>query len=107
MPLKEIDHTYYNVIQQLHFDVIGCKTSVTPSVIFRFIRRNAWQESSKFYSDLRRASSLELTRYYCVNCHYNQELALPLISSCYNIVTMPIKLSSYVTGSTSEMIPSV
>jgi len=24
---------YYNVIQQLHFDVIGCKTSVTPSVI--------------------------------------------------------------------------
>jgi len=44
---------------------------------------------SKFYSDLRNASSLELTKYYCV------------------AVTMPIELSSYATWSTGEMVASV
>jgi len=57
-------------------------------------KTSARQESSKFYSDLRNASSLELTKYYCINCHCST-------------VTMPIKLSSYVTWSTSETVASV
>ena len=76
------------------FDVTGRKTSATVSAIFRFAHKTARQESSKFYSDLRNASSLELTKYYCVNCHCSA-------------VTMPIKLSSYVTWSTSETVASV
>jgi len=76
------------------FDVAGCKTSATLSVIFRFTHKTARQESSKFYSDLRNASSLELTKYYCINCHCST-------------VTMPIKLSSYGTWSTSETVASV
>ena len=63
-------------------------------IIFHFVHKNAWQESSKFYSDLRNASSLELTKYYCVNCHCSA-------------ITMPIKLSCYATWSTGETMPSV
>ena len=55
-------------IRAAAFDVTGRKTSATPSVIFRFIHSNAWQESSKFYSDLWNANSSELAKYYCVNC---------------------------------------
>ena len=76
------------------FDVTGCKTSATLSVIFQFIHKAAWQESSKFYSDLRNASSLELTKYYCVSC-------------CSSTVTMLIKLSSYATWSTGKIVASV
>ena len=76
------------------FDVTGCKTSATLSVLFRFAHKTARQESSKFYNDLRNASSLALTKYYCINCHFSA-------------VTMPIKLSSYVTWSTSETVASV
>ena len=50
--------------------------------------------SSKFCSDLRNASSLELTKYYCVYSHCSA-------------VTMPIELSSYPTWSTSETVASV
>ena len=64
------------------------------SVLFRFTHKTARQESSKFYGDLRNASSLALTKYYCINC-------------CCSEVTMPIKLSSYVTWSTSETVASV
>ena len=65
-----------------------------PSVMFRFFHKTAWQESSNFYSDLRNASSSELTKYYCVNC-------------CCSAVTMPIRSSSYATWSTSELLVSV
>jgi len=61
---------------------------------FRFAHKTARQESSKFYSDLRNASSLELTKYYCINFRCST-------------VTMPIKLSSYVIWSTSETVASV
>ena len=64
------------------------------SVLFRFAHKTARQESSKFYNDLRNASSVELTQYYCINCHCSA-------------VTMPIKLNSYVTWSTSETVASV
>ena len=63
------------------FDVTGCKTSTIPFVIFCSICKNAGQEREKFYSDLRIASSLELMKYYCINCRCNA-------------VAMPIKLSS-------------
>ena len=53
-----------------------------------FIRKTARQE--KFYSDLRNEGSLELTKYYCVSA-----------------VTMPIKLSSDTTWSTSDAVASV
>ena len=76
------------------FDITDCKTTATPSVVFCFILKTAKQWSSKFYIDLRNTSSLELTKYYCVNC------------SC-SAVTMPIKLSSYTTWSTSETVASV
>ena len=76
------------------FDVTGRKTSATLSVIFCFAHQTARQESSKFYSDLRNASSLALTKYYCINCRCSA-------------VTMPIKLSSYVTWSASETGVSV
>ena len=45
------------------FDITGRKTSATPSVIFCFIHKNAWQERSMFHSDVRHASSLALTEY--------------------------------------------
>ena len=64
------------------------------SVLIRFTHKTARQESSKFYCDLRNASSLALTKYYCINCHCSA-------------VTMPIKLSSYVTWSTRETVASV
>ena len=64
------------------------------SVISHFVRMNANQESGKFYSDLRNTSSLELTQYYCVNCH------------CI-AVTVPIKLNSCVSWSASETVASV
>jgi len=76
------------------FDITGCKTSATPSATFRFIHKNAGQESGKLYSDLRNASSLKLNEYYCVNC-------------CYSTVTMVTKLSSYASWSISEIAPSV
>jgi len=76
------------------FDVTGCKTSATPSDILCFAQKTVRQESSKFYSDLRNASSLEFTKYYCTNCRCSA-------------VAMPIKLSSYATWSTSEMVASV
>ena len=77
------------------FDIIGRKAAKTPSVIIiPFLHKTAWQESSNFYSDLRNSSSSELTMYYCVNC-------------CCNAVTMPIRLSSYATSSTSEAVVSV
>jgi len=34
-----------------------------------FVCNNARQESSKFYGDLRNASSLELAKYHFINCH--------------------------------------
>jgi len=40
------------------FDVTGRKTSATVSVIFRFTHKTARQESSKFYSDLRKCKQL-------------------------------------------------
>ena len=64
------------------------------SVLFRFAHKTARQESSKFCSDLRNASSLELTKYYCISCRCSA-------------VAMPIELSSYVTWSTSETVASV
>ena len=76
------------------FDVTGRKTSATLSVIFCFAHQTARQESRKFYSDLRNASSLALTKYYCINFHCSA-------------VTMPITLSSYVTWNTSETEASV
>ena len=63
------------------FDVTGHKISATLSDILRFAHKTARQENSKFYSDLRNVSSLELTKYYCINCHCSA-------------VTMTIKLSS-------------
>jgi len=69
-------------------------TSATLSDILRFAIKITRQESSKFYSDLRNASSLELTKYYCINC-------------CCSAVAMPIKLSSYATGSISGTVASV
>ena len=72
------------------FDVTGCKTSATLSVICRFAHNTARQESSKFYSDLRNASSQVLL--------YQRSLSA---------VTMPIKLSCYITWSTSETVASV
>ena len=75
------------------FEVTGRKTPATLSVLFLFAHKTVRQESSKFYSDLRNASSLALTKYYCINCHCSA-------------VTMPIKLSSYVTSSTSETVAS-
>ena len=74
------------------FDVTGCKIPSVPSVLFA--RLHARQESSRFYSDVRNASSLELAKYYCVNC-------------CCSTVTMPIKLSSYATWSTREAVASL
>jgi len=73
------------------FDVTGRKTSATLSDILRFTHKTARQETSKFYSDLRNASSLELTKYY----------------SLCSAVAMSTKLSSYTTWSTSEMVASV
>ena len=76
------------------FDIKGRKTSATLSVIFHFTHKTARQESSKFYRDLRNSSSLALTKYYCINFRCTA-------------VTMPIKLSSYVTWITSETVASV
>jgi len=89
----------HNSTQQIHmskhyrpavFDITGRKISATLSDILCFTHKTARQESSKFYSDLRNASSLELTKYYCINCRCSA-------------VAMPIKLSSYVTWNTSEI----
>ena len=76
------------------FDVTACKTSATLSDILRFTHKTARQERSKFYSDLRNASSLELTKYYGVSCRGS-------------MVTMPTKLSSYATSSRSATVVSV
>ena len=69
-----------------------------PSVIFRFVRKHSWKESSKFYSDLRNASSLKLTQYYCVT--------MP-ISLVPDSLLMRIRLSSYTTWSASETAAAV
>jgi len=45
------------------FDVTGRKTFATLFVILRFAHKIARQESSQFYSDLRNANRLELTKY--------------------------------------------
>ena len=63
------------------FDVTGRKASATPSVIFCFMCKTAGKKSSKFYSDLRNASSLELTKYY-VNCRCSTVTMLIKLSSC-------------------------
>ena len=78
----------------LESDVTCRKTTETPSVILRFFHKSVWQESSNFYSDLRNASSSELTKYYCVNCRCSA-------------VTKPIRSSSYATWSASESVVSV
>ena len=57
-----------------------------PLYSLSFLRMQGKKVASKFYSDLRNASSLELTTYYCVSC------------SCS---------SSFTTWSTSEMVASV
>ena len=36
--------------------------------------------SGKFYSDLRNARSLELTRYYCVNCHWSMVTMVTMVT---------------------------
>ena len=82
------------LIERLRLTSQAVKHPQTLSVIFRFTHKTARQESSKFYSDLRNTSSLELTKYYCINCRCST-------------VTMPIKLNSYVTWSTSETVASV
>ena len=46
-----------------------------------------------FVSDLRNASTLELTKHYCINF-------------CPSADTMPTKLSSYVTWNASETVAS-
>ena len=80
-----------NYLRAAAFDVTGREM---PSVIFYFFHKTAWQESSNLCSDLRNASSLEFMKYYCVNCRCSA-------------VTMPIRLSSYTTLSTSELVVSV
>ena len=69
------------------FDVTDRKSTETPSVIFRFFHKTAYN----LYSDLRNASSLE---YYCVNCRCST-------------VTMPIRSNSYATSNISELVVSV
>ena len=81
-------------IERLRLTSQTRKTSATLSNTLHFAHKIAKQESSKFYNDLRNASSLELTKYYCINCRCSA-------------VAMPIKLSSYATGSTSETVASV
>jgi len=87
-------HDVHGAYRAAVFDITGRKTSATLSVLFRFAHKNAGQEGSKFYSDLRNASSLAPTKYYCINCHCSA-------------VTMPIKLSSYMTWRTSETVASL
>ena len=69
------------------FDITGRKSTLC------YIPKTARQESSNFYSDLRNASSSEITKYYCVNCRCSA-------------VTMPIRSNSYATSSTSELVVS-
>jgi len=52
----------YGKQRKAAYDFTGHRTSTTASSIFCFICKNAKQESSKFYNDLRNASSLELTK---------------------------------------------
>ena len=91
---KGMEVPTFGLYRAAAFDVTGRKTSATLSVIFRFAYKTARQEGSKFYSDLRNASSLELTKYYCIDCRCSA-------------VAMPIKLSSYVTWITGETVASV
>jgi len=88
-----LTHKVFSNYRAAAFDVTGRKAFTTLSVLFCFAHKSERQESSKFYSDLRNASSLALTKYYCFNCHCST-------------VTMPIKQSSYVTWSTSETVAS-
>ena len=37
-------------------------------------------KSGKFYYDLRNARSLELTRYYCVNCHWSMVTMVTMVT---------------------------
>ena len=85
--------TAHLLIERLHLTSQAAK-HLQHSVLFRFTHKTARQESSTFYSDLRNASSLALTKYYCINFRCSA-------------ATMPIKLSNYVTWSTSETVASV
>ena len=69
------------------FDITGRKITETPSVIFH--SKTAGQN---FYSDLRNASSSELTKYYCVNCRCSA-------------VSMLIRLIRYATSTASVHLP--
>jgi len=74
------------------FDVMSYSFYLLYSILFV---GNERQESSKFYSDLRNTNSLEPTiKCYFINWHCSA-------------VTMTIKLSSYMTWSTSEKVASI
>ena len=67
------------------------------SVIFRFAHsKTARQESSKFYSDLRNASSLALTKYYSINFRS---------SSYLNVGFRPWPVAGPCCWSTSRVLP--
>ena len=98
MRAEPVSNSQYETISELHltsceyraavFDVTSCKTTETLPT-YSFIRLHG-----NFYSDLTYASSLELTKYYWVNC------------PC-SAVAMPIRLSSYATWNTSDTVISV
>jgi len=81
-------------IEQLRLTSRAVKHPQHSLVYFVSLIRLQGKKAVKFYSDLRNASSLELTKHYCINCRCSE-------------VAMPIKLSSYVTWSTSETVASV
>jgi len=56
---REVDALSSNHYRVAAFDVTGRKISATPSVVFHFVCKNAGQESSKLYSDLRTKKKLE------------------------------------------------
>ena len=86
--LQDNDHWRVVIYGAAAFDITGRITTEMPSVIFRFSHKNAWQESSND------TSSSELTKCYCVNCRCSA-------------FTMPIRLSSYATLTTSKLVLSV
>lgn len=53
-----------------------------------------WRQGKKILSSIKEANSLELAKYYCVNCRCSA-------------VTMPIKLDSYVSWSASELVAAL
>jgi len=70
------------------FDITGCNHPPLHPVL------SIGMHGKKVVQCLRTANSLELTKYYCVNC-------------CCIAVTMPIKLNSYAVWSASERVASV